>query len=98
MRCVAGPEVRSVGIPRRFRTGLRRGGTRRLQRARLLKRHVATAPALATGASSGTNTEGLLAQIASRATPEKMISRGVVGIYKDYLGRGPTHAVTEISP
>ena len=31
-------------------------------------------------------------------SPEKKISRGVVAIYKDHLGRGPTHARTVITP
>jgi uncharacterized protein YbcI len=31
-------------------------------------------------------------------SPEKKISRGVVSIYKDHLGRGPTHARTVITP
>ena len=30
-------------------------------------------------------------------SPEKQISRGVVAIYKEYLGRGPTSARTEIT-
>lgn len=34
---------------------------------------------------------------ASKAEPEREISRGVVAIYKEYLGRGPTSARTEIS-
>ena len=36
----------------------------------------------------------------ARATthrPEKEISRGVTAIYKDYLGRGPTHSSTTLS-
>lgn len=30
-------------------------------------------------------------------SPEKQISRGVVAVYKEYLGRGPTTARTEIT-
>ena len=30
-------------------------------------------------------------------SPERQISRGVVAIYKDYTGRGPTHARTVIT-
>jgi len=30
-------------------------------------------------------------------SPEKEVSRGVVAIYKEYLGRGPTEARTEIT-
>ena len=30
-------------------------------------------------------------------SPEKQVSRGVTAIYKDYLGRGPTHAATEFT-
>ena len=30
-------------------------------------------------------------------SPEKEVSRGVVAIYKEYLGRGPTSARTEIT-
>jgi uncharacterized protein YbcI len=30
-------------------------------------------------------------------SPQKTISRGMVGIYKNYLGRGPTRAVTTIA-
>lgn len=29
--------------------------------------------------------------------PEREITRGVIALYKDYLGRGPTHAWTVIS-
>jgi len=34
---------------------------------------------------------------ASSESPEKTISRGVVSIYKDHLGRGPTSARTTIA-
>jgi uncharacterized protein YbcI len=30
-------------------------------------------------------------------SPERQISRGIVAIYKDYTGRGPTHAQTQIT-
>lgn len=30
-------------------------------------------------------------------SPERQISRGIVAIYKDYTGRGPTHAETLIT-
>lgn len=30
-------------------------------------------------------------------SPEKTISNGVVAIYKEYMGRGPTHAATTIT-
>jgi uncharacterized protein YbcI len=31
------------------------------------------------------------------SSPQKRISRGVVGIYKEYMGRGPTNARTTIT-
>lgn len=30
-------------------------------------------------------------------SPEKLISRGTVAIYKDYMGRGPQNATTQLS-
>lgn len=35
--------------------------------------------------------------VAASISPQKEISRGVVSIYKDYLGRGPTTARTAIT-
>ena len=35
--------------------------------------------------------------MAEVATPHREVSRGVVAIYKDYMGRGPEHAATTIA-